>query len=184
MSKYSDIELFELIKQGDKRAFGELYERHWERLFVLACNKLPSKDDAVDLLQDLFFLFWEKRGEIHISESVASYLNVMLKHRMFNFYKHSQVKQKHTDHIKATQDDSDQSTINQLNFNELNRSLTLEINNMPGKMREVFLLSREERLSVNEIASRLSISEQTVKNQVSNAIKRLRAKLGNKKSGK
>jgi RNA polymerase sigma-70 factor (ECF subfamily) len=51
-------------------------------------------------------------------------------------------------------------------------------------MREVFLLSRQEGLPVNEIASRLSISEQTVKNQVSNAIKRLRVKFGNKNSGK
>ena len=178
MNKYSDIELFELVKQGDKNAFGELYERHWERLFVLACQKLPSKDDAVDLLQDLFFLFWEKREEILISESVASYLNVMLKHKVFNFYKHTQVKQKHTDHVKATQSDADQSTLNQLNFNELNRSLALEINAMPEKMREVFMLSREDGLPVSEIANRLSISEQTVKNQVSNAIKRLRAKFG------
>ncbi|UKJ07651.1 RNA polymerase sigma-70 factor [Solitalea lacus] len=178
MKRYSDIELFNLVKQGNKRAFEELYNRHWERLFVLACNKLSSKDDAIDLLQDLFFLFWEKREVILITDSVASYLNVMLKHRVFNFYKHTQVVQKHTDHVKATQNDSDQSTLNQLNFNELNRSLEFEINRMPEKMREIFLLSRVEGLSINEISNRLSISEQTVKNQVSNAIKRLKAHLG------
>nr|WP_256471380.1 RNA polymerase sigma-70 factor [Solitalea agri] len=170
--------MLNLIKQDNKNAFEELYNRHWERLFAIACYKLSSKDDAIDLLQDLFFLFWEKRNEIVITESVAAYLNVMLKYRVFNFYKHTQVKQMHSDHVKATHSEQDSSTIDQLNLNELNRSLKLEIEQMPEKMREVFLLSRMEGLSISEIAHRLSISEQTVKNQISNGIKRLKNRFG------
>ncbi len=60
---------------------------------------------------------------------------------------------------------------------ELQKALVLEINNMPARVREVFKLSREEQMSVREIALHLSLSPQTVKNQLSYALKQLRSRL-------
>ena len=58
------------------------------------------------------------------------------------------------------------------------RIIENEIANMPGKMREIFELSRKSHLSHREIAETLGISEKTVKNQVNNALKILRTRLG------
>jgi RNA polymerase sigma factor (sigma-70 family) len=57
-------------------------------------------------------------------------------------------------------------------------SIQREIAALPGKMREVFQLSRDQELSHKEISNKLGISEQTVSKQISNALKILRKNLG------
>ena len=59
---------------------------------------------------------------------------------------------------------------------DIQKLLMAEVENLPPDMKRIFLLSRQEHLSTTEIAQRLSLSPQTVKNQISNAIRRLRLK--------
>lgn len=61
-----------------------------------------------------------------------------------------------------------------------NAAVKAEIEAMPEKMREIFLLSRFENLSALQIAAKLGISVQTVRNQISSALKRLKIKFGDK----
>jgi len=61
---------------------------------------------------------------------------------------------------------------------ELSVTIEGEIRELPKKMQEVFILSRQQNLSVNEISETLNITPRTVKNQLSNALKILRTKLG------
>lgn len=75
--------------------------------------------------------------------------------------------------------DYDNSTNEQIVTNDLEQYIESGINNLSPKVKEVFVLSRKERLSVNEIARKLNVSEQTVKNQISKAIKTLRLHLNN-----
>jgi RNA polymerase sigma-70 factor (ECF subfamily) len=68
----------------------------------------------------------------------------------------------------------------QQDFSEQNKMVRDEIDKMPEKMREVFVLSRFEGLSAAQIADKLGVSIQTVRNQISSALKRLKDRFGDK----
>jgi RNA polymerase sigma-70 factor (ECF subfamily) len=62
----------------------------------------------------------------------------------------------------------------QLEESDLRSRLDTAIQALPEKCRIVFLLSRVEELSYQEIASQLGISVKTVENQIGKALKLLR----------
>ncbi len=177
MQGRTDTELLLLLREGDVQAFKELYDTHWDKLFAIAIQKL-TKDDACDVLQDLFLEIWKKRSGIYISSSLEAYLFVALQNRIFNFYKKRLAeKQKHLTIAAKTNLVADPDPEVILQAKEVHGMVQDEIQAMPDKMRNVFELSRYKSLSSQAIASHLSISDQTVRNQISAALKRLRHRL-------
>ena len=69
------------------------------------------------------------------------------------------------------------STENEFNFNELNEQVLQSKNKLSNRQRMIFEMSKEEGLSNQEIALKLGISEQSVRNQLSSALKVLREEL-------
>jgi RNA polymerase sigma-70 factor (ECF subfamily) len=63
-----------------------------------------------------------------------------------------------------------------LDAKELESVINDEIASMSDTMRKAFVLSRHENKSIREIATELSLSEQTIKNNISQALDRLRKK--------
>lgn len=166
-----------MIRGNDHSAFRELYVRHQERLRQQACSKTGSAADAEDILQELFIHLWEKRHSLNITGSVPAYLHAALRNRIINYYhtlltrntrvqEHAQVQPQLADDGQVT-----------LALKELTAQVNEALHGMPEKMRAVYLKSREEGLSAPVIASELSLSEQTVRNQISNALKRLKVKI-------
>ena len=54
------------------------------------------------------------------------------------------------------------------------------VDTFPPRLQNIYILSRERHLSVKEIAEKLAVSEQTVKNQLTELLKRLRKEMNNK----
>lgn len=173
----SDMRLLVRVRQeNDVVAFRTLYERYWERLYVHAYAKLKSGADASDLVQEIFVKLWEKRGELEVRESLQGYLFVALKHSILNHYKQLLVRRQHL--AILAQPTASALRYDQPNaYKELEEQISLEVGQLPDRMREVFLLSRNQHLTAREIAHRLSISEQTVRNQISDALRRIRLSL-------
>lgn len=166
-----------MIRENDHDAFRELYARHQEQLREQACSKTGSVADADDIIQELFIHLWEKRHSLQITGTVAGYLYVALRNRIINYY-HSLLTrsshiQAHTQVQPYTVDDGQVV----LALKELRAQVDEALEVMPEKMRAVYLKSREEGLTAPVIATELSLSEQTVRNQISNALKRLKAKI-------
>lgn len=61
---------------------------------------------------------------------------------------------------------------------ELSALVDAELNELPDRLQVPYRLSREQNLSIKEIAANLSISEQTVKNNISTVLHKLRFRLG------
>jgi RNA polymerase sigma factor (sigma-70 family) len=74
-------------------------------------------------------------------------------------------------------DEGEYITDNYIREKEFSQIIEKEIAALPDKMRQVFELSRRQNLSRKEIAEKLNLSEKTVKNQITNALKILRGKL-------
>jgi RNA polymerase sigma-70 factor (ECF subfamily) len=174
----ADAELTDLLKSDDQSAFTELYDRYKGLLYIYACKITRDDDMAEDLVQDIFIYLWDKRQTINFTSSISSYLYSAIRYKFFDLVDKQKVRADYVQAFQAFLDQGEYQTDNYISEKELSGVIEREVNKLPAKMREVFLLSRKEYLNNKEIAERLDISEKTVKNQISTALKTLRTKLG------
>ena len=177
-SSQSDFELTELLKFDDRAAFTELYNRYKGLLYIYACKITMDDDLAEDIVQELFVKIWDKRQSLNFTTSVSSYFYTSIKHKFFDLLDRQKISEAYLQAIQLFLDSGENSTDSYIREKELASIIEKEIYNLPSKMREIFLLSRKENLSNNEIAALLDISEKTVRNQLSTALKTLKTKLG------
>lgn len=174
----SDVELILLFKAGDRNAYEEIYFRYWAVLFRHARKMLNDDEDAQDLVQDVFSVFWSNGAEVNITHSLPAYLYSMMRYKIFDFISHKKVKSEYLMSLADFIAKNDYSTDYRVREKQMEAIIAKEIAALPLKMREVFELSRKSHLSYREIADELGISENTVRNQINNALKILRSRLG------
>ena len=174
VKNFSEPALISLLRQKNIHAFNELYSRYFKELYSRAYKRLGSKDDVQDILQEIFLSVWNNAGMIDEDKPLGPYLYQSLKYKIIDqYYKNAKISIDDTI-SPETEFASANSANDNILFKELEGVLNNEIGRLPVKMREVFLLSRGEYLSNQKISERLSISSQTVKNQISLALKKLK----------
>jgi len=174
----ADAELADLLKSDDTVAFTELYNRYIGLLIIYARKITMDDDIAKDIVQELFVKIWDKRHSLNYTSSFSSYLYTSVRYKFFELLDKQKVNYSYIQSIQLFIDKGEHLTDNYIREKELSVIIEREISNLPEKMRKVFLLSRKQILSNKEIALQLDISEKTVKNQLSTALKILKVKLG------
>ena len=176
---FADEELILLLKERDKLAFTEIYQRHWHMLYMHTFKILGDEDESKDLVQDTFFTFWEKSSELQIKSNLKGYLFVAVRNRIFSLIRKRKVNPDFVNVIMEELNQLDNTTIESIDERELIRLIDAEIEQLPKKMKEVFELSRKEFLTNREIAVKLNMTEEAVKKQIHRSIRTLKLKLGN-----
>lgn len=176
-SPYTDEELFCFISTDDEAAFTELYNRYAGILYLHARKRMVDRDAAMDLIHDIFASLWSNRHTIVLEGKCSSYLYTALRYKIINF----EIGRKRLSLWEEMPDEMDtrpdQPAPDQLVIaKDLENLIEAEAEKLPKKMREVFLMSRRQQLSHQEIADELDLSPATVKKQVNNALKVLRPK--------
>jgi len=166
-----------LIAEEEQSAFRELYDRYWEQLYKKALTRLGNDADAQDAVQEIFISCWRNRKKIEIEDTLAPYLYTALKYwiikKVYRQSKKGIIVPLSTDILEQTE----LTTEEFLQYKDLQHLIAEEVSNLPEKMQQIYRLSRIEQLPVALIAEQLKISEQTVKNTMTSALKRLREKL-------
>jgi RNA polymerase sigma-70 factor, ECF subfamily len=172
----SQQELIILIQKDNVKAFDEFYKNNWRALYHMAYRSTGSIDDAKDLVQNVFISFWNMRESIDPEKFHLSYLFTSLRNSIINLHKKAEVRRQHAE----LQTEVYPLYTNEDHYiaKELAQALQNRVTQLPNKMQQVFVLSRYKNLSVAEISETLNITPQTVKNQLSNALKVLRAGIG------
>ncbi|PTT04176.1 RNA polymerase subunit sigma-70 [Pedobacter sp. HMWF019] len=178
-SKYSDKELTDLLKSGDQSAFTEIYNRYWSVMYAHVYKMLRDREEAKDVIQEIFSKLWLKATEIRSNQNLAGLLYVAARNRVLNLMEQNRVRNDYVKSIASFISEIDPSAIDHVDEKKLTQIIEQEILNLPPKMREIFEMSRKENLSHKEIAAKLNISDQTVKKQVQNALKIIRPKISN-----
>ena len=179
ISTLSDDELFALIKQDKLNAFKELYSRHWKKLYAEAYKRLSSKELAEEIVQELFTNLWLQRYAREINSTVGGYLYNTVTNRVIDQYRKELVRNRHRESMKVVRSEADTTTEDAIMLRDLTYAIETEVSQLPDKCRQVYELSRNEYKSNKEIALMLGISEKTVENHLTKALKRLRVGLGN-----
>ncbi len=178
LKQYTDAELFDLVKSGDSFAFSEIYNRYWEVLFRHAYRLIKDKDLAKDIVQEVFVSLWDKIEELDLQFSVNAYLYKSVRNKILNLIEKDKVRNNYLESLAVFINSSEAITDYRLRERLLAEKIEMEIAGLPSKMRQIFEMSRKQNLSHKQIAEELSLSDKTVKKQMSNAIKILRLKLG------
>lgn len=169
----TDQYLIMAMQSGDQKAFEALYERYWPEVYTMIYRRINDKEVAKDIVQDIFVNLWRYRDKIIAEGSLAPLLNVTAKKQAISWYrKQTATKQRELLYHEAEVLVAPSTT--ELETKELQDLLDREIDQMPNNMQQSFRLSRYENKSIKEIAAELSLSEQTVRNNISMALERLR----------
>ena len=177
LSDRADEELLARLKNGHEDAFDCLYYRYRNKLFTIAYNRLRSKEVCEELVQDLFADLWQKHADLQITNNLSSYLCTAVKYSVLDHIRGQKIRGRYVSEILASATRSLSTTEDALENEELKFHLTKSIQALPEKCREVFVMSRFEDHSVQEIAEKLNISPDTAKYHISTALKKLRLNL-------
>ena len=176
----SDLELVDAIRKGEIIAFQELYKRYADLMYQNILVRVNSSFDADDIFQDFFIKLWEKRANFKIESNVKVYLLVALKHHILNTIKERQIRLKYQEASGQALIEEDDYTWVKIVSEDLSVRMREVVDTFPPRLKNIYILSRERHLSVKEIAEKLAVSEQTVKNQLTELLKRLRKEMNNK----
>ena len=177
---HMDNELLRKMAQGNETAFTEIFHQYWKLLFSVAANKLNNLADAEEVVQDVFADLWKRRAEIVIQQSLKSYLAAAVKFQVYSLlYK----RYRQRNYEQSLQQDTSVTSYRvnaveeEYDLKVLQEKLQQTAAQLPERCRLVYELSREAGLSNKEIAQSLNISEKTVENQITKALKSLRTSL-------
>jgi RNA polymerase sigma-19 factor, ECF subfamily len=175
LKSYSDSELVVSLCNGDEPAFNEIYKRHWQGMYHSAYNILQEEDPCLDIVQEVFVWLWNNREKLDVS-SLRSYLISAVKYKVANHIRHGKVRRNFFEDVLRYKQDvfNDES----FEVKELKEIITRFTEKLPERSRQIFHLSRNEHLSNREIAEEMGISEKTVENQMTIALRKLRISLG------
>jgi len=175
---HTDQELVALLNQGDKAAYTEIYNRYFALLFIYALKKLNDRDDAKDAVQHVFIALWNRHQFISFDVSLSAYLYRAVRNFSLTTFAHKQVEDQYLRTAAAKVRIFYEGTDYMIREKDIAELIEKEISRLPLKMREIFLLSRQEGLTYKQIAETLQISEETVNTQMKRALKMLRMRLG------
>lgn len=174
--EFSDSELWDAVVSDNERAFVMLYNRYWKKLYNTANYYLKNPAAAEEITHDVFVTLWEKRKSNKI-EKFLPYLQATARYHVYKYLKKSK-----TNCIEYLNQFAEtrispvyNSSINKLEHENMESRLAQLLNGLPPRCQEIFWLSRINSLSNQEIADRLHISKRTVENQITHALKTLRA---------
>ncbi|MDJ1480709.1 RNA polymerase sigma-70 factor [Cytophagaceae bacterium YF14B1] len=170
-------ELLRELRAGNEKAFNEIYDRYWKNLYLFARNKLRSEDEALDITQDIFVKLWTKRDTLLITTSLSGYLFKSLKNKILDHIDATYTREDYLASLKNMTPSFRESTAEKVAESEIYSLLDTSLASMPSRMKEIFELSRRQDHSIAEISQQLDLSQQTVKNQLTSALRRLRLSL-------
>lgn len=176
MKKMSDDQLLGFLRNDNKKAFSIIMDRYSDVLVSHLLRRIKSPEDVSEIIQDIFISFWNNRYTIYTTDgSFYPYLFKAAKYEVIRWLVKRDKRIERQRHFFIAYDNEFEPSLEAvLIADELRDLLMSEIDRMPETMRSIFQMSRLESKSVREIAMQLSLSEQTVKNNMVNALKRLR----------
>lgn len=166
-----------LIVQGDEKAFSSFYELFWEPLYLYVYKVLQDQEEAMDVVQETFVAVWQQRHQMLLTHSISSYIYSIARYKAFSVIRKNIKKKDYLASLIDFMDQYAQTPEEIMISHQLQNLLDEQIETLPPKMKEIFLLSREAQLSYKEIAEKLNISDKTVKKQISNSLKIIRMRL-------
>lgn len=171
----------ERLRKGSYKDFTKLYELYASRLYAFALGLTHVEALAEDIVQETFIKVWIQREQIDVNMSFNSFLFTMAKNQLLNEFRRQANGPLFLEEIafRESGEENEAAIERKLSFEEFNHRLEVAKQKLSPRQQELFELNKEQGLSIADIAARTSITEQSVRNQISQALRILRKELDN-----
>lgn len=173
MKPTEDKDLLKALKDGDLKAFDEIYYKYHKKLFAYSLKFIKSRADIEDLIQKIFVIIWEKRENINPEKSFNNYLFTIIRNEIYDFLKKKAITEYYNDQIFAEIEETNED----IEIKKLVEIIYSLIEKIPERRRQIFMMNRDLGMTYRQIATELGISENTVDTQIRNSLNYLRTEL-------
>ena len=160
------------IRAGDVDAFEALYRRYWQRLYAFAFRYVRSKEDAEEVVQDVFFRIWRGRADWVPAGAVRNYVYCAVRNAARDRLERAAVARRWGGPVGQVATAA--AIQSELEAAELVAAVQRALDELPPKRSAVCKLRLIDELSYAQIADRLGIGEKTVETQLARGLKFLR----------
>lgn len=169
------------LKAGEIHSFNHLFNFYGKRIYYFALGYLKSKDEAEEVVQEVFFKIWQNRQQLNPELSFKAYLfkiaynyiqQAFIKVQKEQAYKHELIQS--SIHFSTEMEE-------RLDYHSLLQLTERIIDTLPPRQKEVLLLKRKENMSMKEISELLDISPKTAENHLTQALKKIKEALTEEK---
>lgn len=167
LDKQEEVKLTSALHDSDEKAFQKIFNLYYESLFAFVYTRIRSVELSRDLVQDSFSKLWMHRRTLNPNQGCKAYLFRIADRLLIDYYRKRSSQKKYQQEQRYAPNSVK---------SDIDLQITLQncINNLPDKLREVFVLSRYQGYTYAEIAEACHISVKTVESRMSKALKQLR----------
>lgn len=172
--RYNTCRLFKKIASGDEQAFKNLFHTYTAKLSPFIVAILHSESAAEDIIQETFLRVWINRVEVGNMEYPVSWMYKVASNLALTHLRRRAAEIRRLQRISRPDNFVQDNVIEKISLREIQSLLTEAVKELPPRRQYIYKLSREHGLSYREIADKLQISPNTVKNQLVSAFKFIR----------
>lgn len=169
------------LKAGNQAAFEDIYNCFSQKVYSIAIKFGLNREDANEVVQDVFIKLWNHRSTLNENLSIKAYLFTITKNTLINRQKKLAYEIAYKNYLEKQDLNSFLDTEREVFYSDFEQLAETVIDKLPVQQKEMFLLSKKENIPSKEIADRLNLSLRTVENQIYRAAKKIREEL--KKNG-
>jgi RNA polymerase sigma-70 factor (ECF subfamily) len=171
----SDIgALFKRICENDDQvAFKTLFQQYYNALCNYSFRFFSDKNMAEEAVSEVFIKIWVKRKDILVTKSHRSFLYTSVRNQSIDLIRKQNNKQDFVQY-DTTLASTSYSPEEEMQYNELAATIKKAIEALPPQCNKIFLMSRDNQMSYQQIADKLGISLKTVKTQMYRAVKKVK----------
>lgn len=170
-----EYELLSRLRKGEMESFREVYNLYRKKVYLYAYKIAKSEDIAEDISQEVFIRIWEKREQINLEMNFEAYIKKITLNHVLNHLKKVSRERQLQEQVFLYIDQIRNGTEEGIYEKELIRVYHEAIEELPPQKKIIYKLSRNEELTHDEIAAKLNISKNTVKNHMVEATKFIRS---------
>jgi RNA polymerase sigma-70 factor (family 1) len=175
MTQYLDDKLIiKNLKEGDVLSFDFIFKKYHKKVYYFAISYLKSKEEAEDVVQEVFLNLWKCRDQINEYYVFSKYLFKITYNATCKKFRKQASDKKQMEEALQNILIEDNSTNLEIEYNNLLETANMLIDKLPSRQKDIFLLSINEQLTNEQIAQQLNISKKTVENYLTMAKASLR----------
>jgi RNA polymerase sigma-70 factor (ECF subfamily) len=172
--KNKEALLVKALRNSDVQAFDELFSLYGSKIYNFTYGYLKVKEDAEEVVQEVFFRVWKNRKKLNPELSFRAYIFKIAYHYIIEFFEVVSHKRDYKDNLIEESVKFTPKLDERIDYQNLLNKVDEIIEHLPLRQKEILIKRRKEGQPIKKIANDLGISPKTVENHLTEALKMLK----------